>query len=273
MFSCSRQCHPATIGYTSMISTVKRMDRLHELVSCSPTVLWQYNVIRGNEIFQLFPKAVNLLDKYMFHDTIEPTDNPTEEMHFFSAVSTLTDIPTMYELDDTGSYFFDPNMSLSDLSSISMSLDYYDCPGLEDDHTLFTDWMDLDEFNENTYIDCSREPMHSTIPSLENCPTPLAYNALTRGGIPRSFDDCVGLGDLFAIIVDSGASLSISPHKSDFIGPIQPVNLRLGGMADGMIIEGRGKVEWSFKTQNGKTLTIKTLCYYVPDCKARLLSP
>ena len=208
-----------------MISTVKRMDRLHELVSCSPVVLWQYNVI---EIFQLFPKAVNLLDKCMFHDTIEPTDNPTEEMHFFSAVSSLTDIPTMYELDDTGSYFFDSNVSLSDLSLSSLSLDYYDCPSLENDDTLFTDWMDLEEFNENTYLDCSRESISSTIPSLENCPTPLAYNALTRGGIPRSFDDCVRLGDLFAIIVDSGASLSISPHKLNFIGHMHPVDLRIG---------------------------------------------
>ena len=96
---------------------------------------------------------------------------------------------------------------------------------------------------------------------------------MIRGGVPRSFDDTAGLGDLFSIIVDSGASLSISPHKSDFVGTIQNVDLRLGGMANGMIIEGKGKVEWSFVTENGKTLTIKTLCYYIPYCKARLLSP
>ena len=96
---------------------------------------------------------------------------------------------------------------------------------------------------------------------------------MVRGEILQSFDDTTGLGDLFFIIVDSGASLSISPHKSDFVGTIQKVDLRLGGIANGMIIEGKGKVEWSFVTQNGRTLTIKTLCYYVPDCKARLISP
>lgn len=57
------------------------------------------------------------------------------------------------------------------------------------------------------------------------------------------------------------------------MGPIQKVGLRVEEMANGMIIDGKWKVEWSFTTQNGRTLTIKALCYYVPDGKARLLSP
>ena len=43
--------------------------------------------------------------------------------------------------------------------------------------------------------------------------------------------------------MDSGASLLNSPERSDFVGPIQKVDLRLGGMANGMIIEGKGNVE------------------------------
>ena len=40
-----------------------------------------------------------------------------------------------------------------------------------------------------------------------------------------------------------------------------------------MKIEGKETVEWTFTTANGTTLTVKTLCYYVPECKTRLLSP
>jgi hypothetical protein len=44
-------------------------------------------------------------------------------------------------------------------------------------------------------------------------------------------------------------------------------------MANGMIIEGKGIVEWTFSGKENKRLTVKTLCYYVLDCKARLISP
>ena len=74
-------------------------------------------------------------------------------------------------------------------------------------------------------------------------------------------------------MIDSGASLSISPDKTDFVGHIQPLDLTLGGMARGMKIAGKGTVEWTFTTTNRTTLTVKTLCYYVPECKTRLLSP
>ena len=40
-----------------------------------------------------------------------------------------------------------------------------------------------------------------------------------------------------------------------------------------MKIEGKGTFEWTFTTANETTLTVKTLCYYVPECKTRLLSP
>lgn len=70
-----------------------------------------------------------------------------------------------------------------------------------------------------------------------------------RGGISQSFDDTSVLGDLFSIIVDSGASLSIPPYKSDLVGPIQKADLRPGGMANVMIIKRTEKVEWGFKNR------------------------
>ena len=162
MIPCSRQLHPGTLCGNSILATVKRMDRMHDLVNCSPGVLWQYNTIRGGEIFHLFPKVVDIYDRAIFYDAVEPINYPTEEPHFFPAVSTLTDLGGGNEVDDFGTYFLDPCSTLSDLSMSTMSLDFHDCPCLEDDSSLFTNWMDLDIFNDITYLDCSQGSLIST---------------------------------------------------------------------------------------------------------------
>lgn len=42
-------------------------------------------------------------------------------------------------------------------------------------------------------------------------------------------------------------------------------------MAAGMVIEGVGMVQWTFQV-DGKFLVVNSICYYVPDSKARLIS-
>ena len=42
----------------------------------------------------------------------------------------------------------------------------------------------------------------------------------------------------FKVIFDSGASMAISPNKDHFTGPIEPCSKTLGGLANGMQIEG-----------------------------------
>ena len=79
-------------------------------------------------------------------------------------------------------------------------------------------------------------------------------------------------GTPFPIIFDSGASLTITPHKEDFIGPIQPTSKKLGGIASKYSIEGVGTVRWCFKSDK-QLLVITTTCHYVPGIKTRLLSP
>ena len=51
-----------------------------------------------------------------------------------------------------------------------------------------------------------------------------------------------------AVIFDTGASLGITFDREDFDGPltIPDGNLRLGGMAQGLKIEGVGSVNWTF---------------------------
>ena len=78
-----------------------------------------------------------------------------------------------------------------------------------------------------------------------------------------------------AVIFDTGASLGITFDKADFDGPmtIPEGDLRLGGMANGLKIEGIGAVTWTFSNEDGTEIQIRSQCYYVPNAKVRLISP
>jgi Reverse transcriptase (RNA-dependent DNA polymerase) len=82
-----------------------------------------------------------------------------------------------------------------------------------------------------------------------------------------SFTDCV------PVIFDTGASLAITSHLSDFVGPVTAYELKLGGMAKDKKITGRGLVIWNFKSTTGTIVPVKTMAYYVPEADTRLLSP
>ena len=79
----------------------------------------------------------------------------------------------------------------------------------------------------------------------------------------------------FFIIVDSGASISITPHRDDFIGPIHPVQqVPLKGIAGSCHVEGIGTVRYSIPrpNQDDFLLTIHDVLY-VPSCPSRLICP
>ena len=78
----------------------------------------------------------------------------------------------------------------------------------------------------------------------------------------------------FSVIWDSGASISISPHRSDFVGPLEPpsVGIRLQGIVKGLAVHGIGHVAWSFVDNRGQLRTLKLPAYFVPKATARLLS-
>jgi hypothetical protein len=77
------------------------------------------------------------------------------------------------------------------------------------------------------------------------------------------------------VIFDTGASLAITPDKTDFDGPltVPKGDLRLGGMANGLKIEGMGPVTWTFSNSTGANVVVRGMAYYVPKSTARLLSP
>ena len=80
--------------------------------------------------------------------------------------------------------------------------------------------------------------------------------------------------DLLPIVIDSGASISLTANYNDFVGPIRPATItELKGLAHTTKVHVVGNVAWTVRDVFGATRTIKTQAYYVPDAIVRLFSP
>jgi hypothetical protein len=75
------------------------------------------------------------------------------------------------------------------------------------------------------------------------------------------------------IVIDTGASISVTPVLTDFIGPLRPcatVNLKvLSGSTE---VIGEVTVSWLVRGMFGNKRKIRTTAYYVPEASIRLFS-
>ena len=123
----------------------------------------------------------------------------------------------------------------------------------------------------------------------------IASAKLSRTGLESSFRlsadptvDCLNFVDFtrkrsiyfsnrmddLPIVIDSGATLSLTPNRNDFIGPLRPAPMsELNGLSHTTAVEGVGTVEWTIRDLFGTTRTIRTEAYYVPKATIRLFSP
>ena len=78
----------------------------------------------------------------------------------------------------------------------------------------------------------------------------------------------------YPIVIDSGASVSVSPNPNDFVGGIHPTQLLdLKGINGTTQVVGQGVVEWTVFDLEDTVRTIRTTAYYVPTASIRLFSP
>ena len=77
----------------------------------------------------------------------------------------------------------------------------------------------------------------------------------------------------FLVIWDTGASISISPNKSDFTKLNKCKNKSLLGISRGLKIEGEGIVTWCLTDETGVVRSFDIPALYVPSCNVRLLRP
>jgi hypothetical protein len=81
--------------------------------------------------------------------------------------------------------------------------------------------------------------------------------------------------DNLPMVFDTGATISVSPRKEDFISWDTTSNSRLTlrGITAATDVLGVGMVRWILHDDQGQRHLIETKAYYVPDARVRLLSP
>ena len=77
------------------------------------------------------------------------------------------------------------------------------------------------------------------------------------------------------LIIDSGASVTITPFKEDFVSKIRPAQaVTLKGIAGGCDVEGIGTVEYLLPRQHQPPFKLRIEdVIYVPSCPSRLVCP
>ena len=78
--------------------------------------------------------------------------------------------------------------------------------------------------------------------------------------------------DDYQAFVDTGASLTVTPFKEDFITFEEVTGKVIGGLVDGAPIAGRGLVHWKLEV-GSKIVDLKLRALYVPATDHRLLCP
>ena len=81
--------------------------------------------------------------------------------------------------------------------------------------------------------------------------------------------------DEVVLVIDSGASCTITNSLDDFVGPVHKVqNCTISGIASGLEIEAIGTVEYTLCDDKSNPFCIRIeRTLYVPDCPVRLLCP
>ena len=89
---------------------------------------------------------------------------------------------------------------------------------------------------------------------------------------PARFLSAIGNKSSFLVIWDSGASISVSPSRDDFV-TFTPVNHKVrgvGGKSEDVL--GTGDVIWSIRASDGTLRDLRLKCLFVPSCETRLLA-
>jgi hypothetical protein len=74
------------------------------------------------------------------------------------------------------------------------------------------------------------------------------------------------------VIIDSGASVCITPHRSDFIN-YKDSHMKIRDLSSSNSVAGEGIIRWSMQDEHGDLVHIELLGYHIPTAEVRLLSP
>lgn len=97
----------------------------------------------------------------------------------------------------------------------------------------------------------------------------------------QDITDCFQLQSVYScdeddlpLIFDTGASVSVTPRRSDFISFNSDIAGNfLRGLSERAEVKGVGTVAWKVRDDQGRVHEIKTRAFWVPKADVRLLSP
>ncbi|KAL7478027.1 hypothetical protein ACHAW6_003813, partial [Cyclotella cf. meneghiniana] len=109
---------------------------------------------------------------------------------------------------------------------------------------------------------------------LRQCRTSLLSHALSEFCLPAIMESVFNsiAPDGSPLIVDSGASCCISPHRDDFV-EYHPSSVRIKDLSGLNSVAGQGMVQWLVRDVNGRECKLLLPGYHVPQASVRLLSP
>lgn len=228
------------------ISTLTRIRALDKMVLLQSDTLWQFHQLKGCHFLNSMSTSsfgpLVITPRFVQSQHV----SPLELDQFFDAVN---ETPKPY----TGDHFFDAETWTNDPSS----------PDL---------FPFKDICSKRVLVDCRHE-----VPTETACPsTPSTQAQVYLTSLGTHSNTLLQFGTVrHPVIFDTGASLGITFDRNDFDGPLTKPEgeLRLGGMAQGLQIEGIGSVTYTFRNGNQAEVQIRSNCYYVPKAKVRLLSP
>jgi hypothetical protein len=80
--------------------------------------------------------------------------------------------------------------------------------------------------------------------------------------------------DCAPIVHDTGASVSVTPVLTDFLGTLRPcATANLKGISGTTEVIGEGTVIWMVRDMFGNKRNIRTTSYYIPEASIHLFSP
>jgi hypothetical protein len=74
------------------------------------------------------------------------------------------------------------------------------------------------------------------------------------------------------VIINSGASVCISPHRSDFI-TYNISAMKIKDLSSSNQVAGEGLIQWLIKDHRRESVTVELLGYHIPKAEVHLLSP
>lgn len=135
-------------------------------------------------------------------------------------------------------------------------------------HHVSTDDIFPDDHDPSDIVHILKFNTHNPTTHLTRAEAPIFFSLLEN---PSCYSTSVQHNET-PLIVDSGASVCISPIRSDFITYNQS-RIKIKDLSSSNTVDGEGLVKWNVIDTSGNQVTLVVPGFHIPQAEVRLLSP